>query len=85
MQERDQVRKHILVQMRQLRNDNVALREFLGQAICDGGCPDFNDECIRLCPIAVALDQYESDPNDTTWNMLESCVNVVANKIYKRR
>ena len=85
MIEQEKTREYIFSQMQKCKDNIGILREFLGTAICDSGCPKFNDECIRVCPVAVALENFESDPTADNWNKLKSIVGSKVHEIYERR
>lgn len=57
----NEVRKHIFEEMLKVKDDALSLREFLGTAICDGGCPRFKEGCIATCKLCKAIEDYISE------------------------
>lgn len=78
MMKESEVRKHIFEEMEELKKDPQGLREFLGIAICDGGCPRFKDNCMLTCSLRKVLEEYisEQDPfsKKMAYNRLKSVV-----------
>lgn len=80
----EETRLYIFKQMESLKDKPDALREFLGIAICDGGCPKFKDDCVSTCKLRKYLEDYISEEDvyskQVKYNQLKA---VVGSTVYK--
>ena len=78
MTKEDEVRKHIFGLMEQAKDQEILLREVLGMAICDGGCPRYKDDCEKTCKLGKAIEEYISETDayskKVAYNRLKSIV-----------
>ena len=80
----EETRLYIFKQMESLKDNPDALREFLGIAICDGGCPKFKKYCVYTCKLRKYLEDYISEEDayskQVKYNQLKA---VVGSTVYK--
>lgn len=85
----EETRLYIFKQMESLKDNPDALREFLGIAICDGGCPKFKDDCVSTCKLRKYLEDYISEENayskQVKYNQLKAVVGSTVYKIIEQK
>lgn len=85
----EETRLYIFKQMESLKDNPDALREFLGIAICDGGCPKFKDDCVSTCKLRKYLEDYISEEDayskQVKYNQLKAVVGSTVYKIIEQK
>ena len=85
----EETRLYIFKQMESLKDKPDALREFLGIAICDGGCPKFKDDCVSTCKLRKYLEDYISEEDayskQVKYNQLKAVVGSTVYKIIEQK
>ena len=85
----EETRLYIFKQMESLKDNPDALREFLGIAICDGGCPKFKDDCVSTCKLRKYLEDYISEVDayskQVKYNELKAVVGSTVYKIIEQK
>ena len=85
----EETRLYIFKQMESLKDNPDALREFLGIAICDGGCPKFKDDCVSTCKLRKYLEDYISEEDayskQVKYNQLKAVVGSTVYRIIEQK
>ena len=83
----EETRQYVFNVMSTLKDKPQELREFLGTALCDGGCNKFKDGCTSTCAVFKALESYILEKDLFTkrvkYNQLKSVVGCKLHEINK--
>ena len=83
----EETRQYVFNVMSTLKDKPQELREFLGTALCDGGCNKFKDDCTSTCAVFKALESYILEEDLFTkrvkYNQLKSVVGCKLHEINK--